>query len=899
MVALESGTRNLVSWKGTDIMLKETVLGSLKTLLPRGQVFTDKASLVAYEVDAGLDKGAPEGIVFPHSAEDVCKIARWASEHQVPLIARGAGTGLSGGAVADRGGIIVEFVHMNRIVDVDVQGRSATVEPALINLRLDERVKSQDLYFPPDPASQRASTMGGNVAENSGGPHCFKYGVTTNYVLGMEVVLADGQHIKVGGRASDYPEYDLCGLLTGSEGTLGLITSITVRLVRNPPGVKTLLATFDSVEQAGETVSAIIAAGLVPATMEMMDRNITRIVEPFAHANLPLDAGAVLIVEVDGYPASLDPQADEIVHILEAYGGSNIRVARDEEERTRIWLARKSAAGAMARLAPAFYIVDVTVPRSHLAEILGQVDEISRRHNFISGHVFHAGDGNLHPNISIPDPTDKVFMETVRQAGREMVERCVKIGGSLTGEHGVGIEKREFMPLMHNPEEMMAFWNIKQAFDPHCLLNPGKMFPAATRFDGTPEKTPTNGAEPAGKTPTRGASTSYITFTPETAEQAAQGLLALGRDGRGVSIDRPSKRNNIAQLSTSALHGIVTYAPEDLYITVKAGTPLREVQEFLDRDGKQLPIVSPWPRATVGGVVAANNNAPLRMRYGAIRDLTLCATVALADGRVIRTGRPLVKNVAGYDLTKLFVGSHGTLGLITDVSFKITAKPRMRESLLVPVQDLRYGLIWAREVLPFALTASGIVLGKGYKNVETPARGILPESDYVLVYTAEGLPQDVQAELAQVRQALASAGAPEPIEVDTLRATDIWIGILGPGQAAGTTLKVRVGLPVHDLPAYVQDQAALLNQSAFIADIANGYVYTTINTGDTEGASAWLNGLRVPALQREGYAVVIGMPDSMQSQLDRWGYQPAGLDLMHRIKAQWDPHAIMNPGEFI
>jgi glycolate oxidase subunit GlcD len=896
---------NLAAWKGTDIiMLKESVLGSLKTLLPRGQVFTDRASLVAYEVDAGLDKGAPEGIVFPHSTEDVCKIARWASKHQVPLIARGAGTGLSGGAVADRGGVIVEFVHMNRIVEVDVQGRCATVEPALINLRLDERVKAHDLYFPPDPSSQRASTMGGNVAENSGGPHCFKYGVTTNYVLGMEVVLADGQRIKVGGRASDYPEYDLCGLLTGSEGTLGLITSMIVRLVRNPPGVKTLLATFDSVEQAGEAVSAIIAAGLVPATMEMMDRNITRIVEPFAHANLPIDAGAVLIVEVDGYPASLDPQADEIVRILEAYRGSNIRVARDEEERAKIWLARKSAAGAMARLAPAFYIVDVTVPRSHLAEILGQVDEISRRHNFISGHVFHAGDGNLHPNISIPDPTDKAFLEEVRQAGREMVERCVEVGGSLTGEHGVGIEKREFMPLMHNPEEMMAFWNIKQAFDPHCLLNPGKMFPTSIKFDGVPA----NSAESA-KTPTGEISTSNNIFTPETAEQAAQGLLALGRAGRGVSIDRPSKRNNVVQLSTAALHGIVTYAPEDLYITVRAGTPLREVQEFLDRDGKQLPIISPWPRASVGGVIAANNNAPLRMRYGAIRDITLCATAALADGRVIRTGRPLVKNVAGYDLTRLFVGSHGTLGLITDVSFKITTKPRMCKSLLVPVQDLRYGLIWARQILPFALTASGIVLSKTPTG-EISASGVdgraetslakgLPESDYVLTYTAEGLPQDVQAELAQVRQALASVDAPKPIEVDTLHASDIWMGILGPGQAAGTTLKVRVGLPVRDLPAYVQDQAALLNQGAFIADIANGYVYATMNTSDIEKAKAWLNGLRVPALQREGYTVVIGMPDSMQSQLDRWGYQPAGLDLMHRIKAQWDPYGIMNPGEFL
>ena len=273
-------------------MLKESVLHSLKALLPKGQVFTDRATLISYEADGGMDKGLPEGVVFPRSTEEVMRVVRWASEHNVPLVARGAGTGLSGGAVADRGGLVVEFVHMERILDVDGPGRSALVEPAMINLRLDERAKEYDLYFPPDPASQRASTIGGNVAENSGGPHCFKYGVTTNYVTGMEVVLANGRRIQLGGRALDYPEYDLCGLLTGSEGMLGLITAISVRLLRNPPALKTLLAVFDSLTQAGDAVSAVIAAGLVPATMEMMDQKIVSIIEPFAHANLPLDAAA-------------------------------------------------------------------------------------------------------------------------------------------------------------------------------------------------------------------------------------------------------------------------------------------------------------------------------------------------------------------------------------------------------------------------------------------------------------------------------------------------------------------------------------------------------------------------------------------------------------------------------
>src|SRR5450755_2068681 len=412
-------------------MLKEITLNSLKTLLPKGQVFTDRSSLIAYEVDAGVDKGLPDAVVFPRSAEEVARVVRWAAEKRVPVVARGAGTGLSGGAVADRGGIVVDFAHMNRILDVDLHGRSAVVEPAMVNLRLDERVKPAGLYFPPDPASQRASTIGGNVAENSGGPHCFKYGVTTNYVTGMRVVLADGRLVQVGGAALDYPAYDLTGLITGSEGMLALMTAIDVRLVRNPPAIKTMLAVFDSVEQAGTAVSAVIAAGLVPATMEMMDQKIIRIVEDFAHAGLPIEAEAILIIEVDGYAASLDSQIDEISGILLTHGGRDLRIARTEEERNQIWFARKSAAGAVTRLTPSYYAVDITVPRSRLVETLSEVNAICDRYNLRVGYVFHAGDGNLHPLVLISDNQDKALMERVHHAGREMVELAVSKGGSL------------------------------------------------------------------------------------------------------------------------------------------------------------------------------------------------------------------------------------------------------------------------------------------------------------------------------------------------------------------------------------------------------------------------------------------------------------------------------------
>ena len=721
-------------------MLKENALGLLKSILPRGQVFMDRASLVAYEADGGVDKGLPDAVVFPHTAEDVVRIVSWASEHHIPIIARGAGTGLSGGAVADRGGIIVEFSHMDRLLDIDVHGRSAVVEPALINLRLDEQARMHDLYFPPDPASQRASTIGGNVAENSGGPHCFKYGVTTNYVIGMEVVLANAQHIRIGGHALDYPEYDLCGLLTGSEGMLGLITSISVRLLRTPPAVKTLLAIFDSVEQAGNAVSAVIATGFVPATMEMMDQQIIRMVEPFAHAGLPLDAGAILIIDIDGYPDSIDEQMDEIAHILQQQKGYSLHIARNEEERARIWLARKSAGGAIARLVPSYYSIDITVPRSRLAEILQEVNTICKNYNLRTGHVLHAGDGNLHPMLLIPEPENPDLMHRIHSAAGDIIKCSIDMGGSLTGEHGVGIEKREHMSLMHKPVELMAMWDVKQVFDPNNILNPGKLFPPPVNDDTGPFAGYMIDY-PFNNQPCELSIQPGDTFTPATAEEAARGLLALANAEQPVHINGKLNNMKIApiSLSTRALQGIKTYAPDDLYITVGAGTPLAEIQAFLAKDRRQVALASPWPEATIGGLVASNINAPLRMRYGSIRDLVLATTIAFTSGNVIRTGRPIVKNVAGYDLTKAFVGSHGTLGLIVDITLKLMALPRTRRTLLIPVDDLHNGLIWGRRLLPLALNASAITLNKGYASTE------VAHSNYLLAYTAEGMPKDVQA----------------------------------------------------------------------------------------------------------------------------------------------------------
>jgi D-lactate dehydrogenase (cytochrome) len=333
-----------------------------------------------------------------------------------------------------------------------------------------------------------------------------------------------------------------------------------------------------------------------------------------------------------------------------------------------------------------------------------------------------------------------------------------------------------------------------------------------------------------------------------------------------------------------------------MYVTVGAGTKLTDIQAFLAKDSKQVPVASPWPDATVGGLVATNSNAPLRMRYGAIRDLVLCGTVALADGRVIRVGRPIVKNVAGYDLTKAFVGSYGTLGLMTDITLKIAVQPRAKLSLLYPVADLRHGLVWGRKLLPLALVSSALLLCKGHEQTVRAQFIAPPQSPYLLAYTAEGLSEDVQAELTQVREAMRKADAPDPVEVDSYTGTNLWAAMLAKMSEG---VQVRVGVPSRELSAYVQDQSSTLMKDSCIADLGNGLVYATYAAEIGESANSWLAALRTSALAAQGYAIVTNMPNNMQSTLDRWGYQPEGLNVMRTLKKRWDPQSVLNKGMFM
>ena len=430
-----------------------------------------------YRRDASNLEGEASVVVLPSTTAEVQACVRVCVRHRLPFVARGAGTGLAGGATPIGGSVVIVLTKMNRVLSVDPVNRMAWVEPGVLNLDLSRDVAHHGLHFAPDPSSQQSCTIGGNVANNSGGPHCLADGVTSAHILAIEVVLPDGELCVLGGEESEVTGLDLRGAFVGGEGMLGIATRICVRLTQNAPGVRTMLLDFQSVEAGAETVSAIIAAGMVPAALEMMDQLCTRAVEEYIHAGLPVDAAAILLVEVIGLPHGLETQVKRITAIGKAHGARTVRIAADEAERALLWKGRKSAFGAVARVKPNYYLHDTVVPRRALPCVLSQIYEIVARHGLLVMNVFHAGDGNLHP-LLVFDKREPGVMERVHAAGDEIVRVSVAAGGSLSGEHGIGLEKRDFMPLMFSVDDLAAQSSLRRAFDPAGLANPGKVLPS-------------------------------------------------------------------------------------------------------------------------------------------------------------------------------------------------------------------------------------------------------------------------------------------------------------------------------------------------------------------------------------------------------------------------------------
>lgn len=459
---------------------KEALVRELVQLLGARHVLHSPYDLALYEYDASIERGRPDVVVFPASTEEVAAIVKCALHYHVPIVPRGAGTGLSGGAIPRYGGIVIVFTRMNQILEVDYENLRAVVQPGLVNLHLSHALNPHGFYYVPDPSSQRSCTLGGNVGENAGGPHTLLYGVTTNHVLGVELVTAEGEIVEVGGWTYDAPGYDLTGLLIGSEGTLCIITKIIVRIVHLSEAVKTMVAIFDSMQDASNTVTEIIARGVIPAAIEMMDQMILQAVEADTPAGYPSDAAAVLLIETEGLYESVEQQQQQIVAICEKHHARQVRIAADEAERQRFWAGRKNAFGAVGRISPEFYVQDGVVPRTQLPYVLRRVSEICQHHGLRVGNVFHAGDGNLHPLILF-DSHIPGEIEHVRQAGHEILQVCAEVGGSITGEHGVGIEKQAEMALIFSDTDLRVMQQVRQAWNPDQLFNPGKLFPLPGR----------------------------------------------------------------------------------------------------------------------------------------------------------------------------------------------------------------------------------------------------------------------------------------------------------------------------------------------------------------------------------------------------------------------------------
>lgn len=457
-------------------MTRDNLLAELKRIVGERYVLVEKEDVIVYEQDGSILQAMPEIVVLPGGVEEVSAVVRAARKAGVPIVPRGSGTGLAGGAVPAEGGIVLSLARLNRILEIDLKNRIAVLEPGVINLDVTRTIAKDGFFYAPDPSSQAACSIGGNVANNSGGPHTLAYGVTTNHVLGVEVVLDDGQVVWLGGRVPDSPGYDLCGVFVGSEGTMGIVTKAAVRLMQTREAVRTLLAIFDQADRATQTVVDITAAGIIPAALEMMDQLTIEAVEKGCPSGYPTDAAAVLLVEIEGVREHVERAMTLVQSICSQNGARQVKVAKDEAERQLLWKGRKGAFGALGLLAPNYYVQDGVVPRSRLPEIMRRVAEISQRYNLLVANVFHAGDGNLHPNILF-DMRKPGELDRVIEAGEAIVRACVEAGGSITGEHGIGLEKKAYIGLLFNDEDLDAMKRVRRAFDPDGRFNPAKLFP--------------------------------------------------------------------------------------------------------------------------------------------------------------------------------------------------------------------------------------------------------------------------------------------------------------------------------------------------------------------------------------------------------------------------------------
>ena len=864
-------------------MIDPKLLRDLRRIVGPQHVSTGRADAEVYSYDASLAVAAPDAVVLPADTDETAAVLRAAARAGVPCVPRGFGTNLSGGSVALCRGLILGLARLNRILDVKPEGRYAVVQSGVTNLELQQALAPLRFTYVPDPASQKVSTLGGNVGENSGGPHCLKYGVTSNHVLGMTVVLSSGEVVRLGGAALDPPGYDLRGVVIGSEGTLAVVTELVVRVLPLPESVVTLLAVYDTHADAARSVSAIMAAGIVPATLEMMDATVIKAVEESKPCGYPRDAAAVLIIEVDGPAVGLQQQADQIREICLAEGCREVRKAKDASERDRLWAGRRGAFGAIARLAPNYLVADCTVPRTRLPEALARVAAIAQTHQLPHGNVFHAGDGNLHP-LLLFDSRDPRQVRRVHQAGHEIMQACVELGGTITGEHGVGVEKAEAMRMVFCEDDLDAQRRLRQAFDPHDLLNPGKIFPPAAEEKETaqqpPEPAPAETPRPRELVP---ADVAEACDVVRRAYLDRAGLLPAGNATR-LDFGNRSDRD-LTLLRTARLAFILEYDPANQVVAAGAGMSLDALQDVLAENGQWLPLRPPPDgRHTLGGLAALGLCGPERLRYGAPRDLLLGLKFVSATGKLITAGGRVVKNVAGYDLTRLLVGSAGTLGLITELTFRIISLPERCLTLTAPGPLDRCAAA-AAELLRSRLEPILVLASP-----DEPTLNARDDTGWRLAAGFEGFQRTVDFQVERCRAIFADAGLGDQ-QLQEYPPREGTCGRLFAVLEEAPFL-LRTDVPLDKASAFASAARDVLEEAAVLIDFGCGRIMTaTPKLGD----EAWAR-LTSTSREMEGHTILEKASPEFARRHDLFGPPRADWPLMQRVNAVLDPHDVFAPG---
>ena len=854
-------------------MITESFVKKMEEIVGKEYVRSSAADLELYSYDASLVGGKPGLVVFPGSTEEVSKVMRAAHQEGIPNVGRGFATNLSGGTIIRFEGLVIVLSRFNQILEIHPESKYAVVQTGVTNLELQEAVAPLGMFYAPDPASQKVATLGGNIGENSGGPRCLKYGVTSNHILGMKTVLADGEIVDIAGPALDPPGYDVRGLLAGSEGCLGVATEIIVRIIPKTESVITMLAIYDDVSNAATSVAEIMRAGIVPLTLEMMDNTIIQAVEKGGPCGYPIDAAAVLIIEVEGISTGLKEQAEQVDKICMEAGCREVRTAKNQDERELLWKGRKGAFGAICNLSPNYLVNDGCVLRSDLPEVLKRVKEISDQYGCPVGNVFHAGDGNLHPLLMFDSRNEKE-LEQVHKAGWDIMKICAEFGGTISGEHGIGEEKREAMKMVFSGHDLNTQQSVKSAFDPKNLLNPTKIIPLPPEgSDKLPDSPPTV-LKRLGGAQAEGVVEAMEAVRAAVAENKSIRIAGKGTfNGLGNQLTKES-----VVIDSLKMTDFIEYDQDNQFITVGSGVTLSALQDKLGQQNQWLPIRPPFgtTETTIGALVATAEVGPERLAYGAPRDMLLGLQYIDSSGSMVSAGGKVVKNVAGYDMTRLLTGSMGTLGFITEATWRISTRPETSKKLT------------ATGTMDSCFEAAMKIVNS---NLLAALVTIVPEAGQATLQVGfEGLELVVDSQVERCTEVMSGSG----LNVVGAEPYPLVEGFLAP--AFGSIWEAPFVLQADVVIKHGAEFATQLSQAAaptgMVLDVAGGRIYGGF---DALTGSQWsaIDGL---TSKYKGHCKLLKAPEEFAKEHDLFGASRPDWRLSHLIKNALDPDTVFAPG---